>query len=73
MKHGSQIVRAKEVIKLATVGRGKKSKWVWPGNTTIAQRKPTHDTVKNSHIYSSKINQLSLPLQGDCKTRKDTK
>ena len=58
-----------------------KSKWVWYGNTTITHCRPTHGTVRKSHRtftvtrypQDNKGKEISsLPLQDDCKTRKDT-
>ena len=38
-----------EVIGSLDVHEGQKSKWVWSGNTTITQCRPSHGTMGKSH------------------------
>ena len=55
-----------------------KKKWVWPESFTITGHRQPQRTRRKIHGQShgskiTKINQLCLPQQDDCKTSKDTK
>ena len=58
----------------------KNSKWLWSGNTTITKLQTTNPWHREKELHNNhekpgrqtkQSNQLSLPHQDDCKTRRD--